>query len=298
MERTKYNLNLPDAIYSGHIKQEYTQIPNELLKDSTLSAKAKIILCILLSNQKGWKSYVTVLQTYLKEGKESIDNGLRELEQHGYLLRCIVRIEKTKVRIGSFWAYTDIPLRFDIRAQIIELCDKNLETLIKCPQLGLPDMGFPELAFPYLANPQLIILNNNNINNKNTNITTSSDEEEFKTPVIQKTKLPKDYFEKFWQLYPKKTDKGKALKAWNAVCTRSKKEKVDWKIIKKAILSQMKSERWQDPNFIPMPTTWLNQNRWLDDPNEMKNFTRKGDKPNITGHRDKNYKYRQPDMEV
>ena len=82
-----------------------------------------------------------------------------------------------------------------------------------------------------------------------------------------------NYFEKFWAVYPRKVDKGKALTKWNSLCTKGNK-RPKWVEIKKAILSQMKSERWQTGKFIPHPATWLNQSRWLDDPNEMKNFDR------------------------
>ena len=81
-----------------------------------------------------------------------------------------------------------------------------------------------------------------------------------------------DLFEKFWELYPKHPDKGKAKTAWDKICTRKHskvKELPTWNTIKKAIILQKKSERWQTVAFIPHPTTWLNQSRWLDDPKEM-----------------------------
>jgi hypothetical protein len=77
-------------------------------------------------------------------------------------------------------------------------------------------------------------------------------------------------FELFWNIYPRKTDKGKALTSWNKLCNKKPKERPIWRILRTAILEQKKSERWQNPKFIPMPATWLNQSRWLDDPDEMK----------------------------
>lgn len=76
-------------------------------------------------------------------------------------------------------------------------------------------------------------------------------------------------FDLFWELYPKKNDKGKALTSWNKICNKIPKDRPTWKEIKKAIKAQIKTERWQDKKFIPHPTTWLNQSRWLDDPKEM-----------------------------
>ena len=103
---------------------------------------------------------------------------------------------------------------------------------------------------------------NNTISNNNNNISTKSPSTAFITPSM---------FEDFWKVYPKKTDKGKALTIWKKICQKGK-DRPTWKEIKKAILRQIKSSRWQDPKFIPHPTTWLNQSRWLDDPAEMKSY--------------------------
>jgi hypothetical protein len=79
-------------------------------------------------------------------------------------------------------------------------------------------------------------------------------------------------FEDFWKLYPRHVDKGKAKTLWEYICRWNNHEKPTWREIKTAVINQKKSERWQDTKFIPLPTTWLNQQRWLDDPNEMKIF--------------------------
>ena len=58
-------------------------------------------------------------------------------------------------------------------------------------------------------------------------------------------------------------------------------DKPTWKEIKRALLLQRKSERWQDKQFIPHASTWLNQTRWLDDPEEMKKIKRMDEQPKI-----------------
>ena len=95
-----------------------------------------------------------------------------------------------------------------------------------------------------------------------------AEEEATKEKYITKT-----MFDDFWELYLKKVDKGKALTAWNKIVSR-KNDRPTWREVKKAIIYQKKTERWQDRKFIPHPTTWLNQNRWLDDPAEMKSIDR------------------------
>lgn len=84
-------------------------------------------------------------------------------------------------------------------------------------------------------------------------------------------------FETFWKLYPKHPDKGKAKTSWDKICKKLPKERPTWKQLRNALKLQKQSERWQDIKFIPHPTTWLNQSRWLDDPEEMKSFNRETD---------------------
>jgi hypothetical protein len=76
-------------------------------------------------------------------------------------------------------------------------------------------------------------------------------------------------FERFWRLYPKRAHKGKALSEWRRLCSIPPEQRPQWVDIKRALLKQKKTKQWQDKKYIPHPTTWLNQSRWLDDPNEM-----------------------------
>jgi len=105
-----------------------------------------------------------------------------------------------------------------------------------------------------VENPETNALSSNNINALSTN-----------------SFIVASQFEKFWRIYPRKTDKGKALTKWNNICSKKSTDRPKWRVISRAVRKQKKSDRWQDPKFIPHPTTWLNQSRWLDDPEEMKN---------------------------
>ena len=72
-------------------------------------------------------------------------------------------------------------------------------------------------------------------------------------------------FDTFWKAYPKKTGKGAAEKAFQKI-------KPSGDLLQKmlkAIEAQKRSDQWQRDNgqFIPLPTTWLNQKRWEDDCN-------------------------------
>jgi uncharacterized protein YdaU (DUF1376 family) len=72
-------------------------------------------------------------------------------------------------------------------------------------------------------------------------------------------------FDKFWEAYPNKKDKQKAIKAW----VKHQPNIVD---VLKAIVTQKNSEQWKKDNgqYIPLPTTWLNGARWEDEINTTK----------------------------
>ncbi|RJR07935.1 hypothetical protein C4588_06200 [Candidatus Parcubacteria bacterium] len=74
-------------------------------------------------------------------------------------------------------------------------------------------------------------------------------------------------FLEFWGWYPRRVGKGAA---WKAYCN-IKKPTPMLSQIRKAIESQKKSKEWQDPQFIPHPSTWLNQRRWEDEPDQPVN---------------------------
>jgi len=68
-------------------------------------------------------------------------------------------------------------------------------------------------------------------------------------------------FETFWTHYPKKVGKKEACKAWGKV-----KDKPALSIILEALIRSKGSDQWLKDNgqFIPNPSTWLNQGRWDD----------------------------------
>jgi hypothetical protein len=66
----------------------------------------------------------------------------------------------------------------------------------------------------------------------------------------------------FWAAYPRKEGKAPAEKAFNKL----KPSMAMLDVMLSAIKVQSQSERWRKEGgqFIPMPTTWLNQRRWED----------------------------------
>lgn len=74
-------------------------------------------------------------------------------------------------------------------------------------------------------------------------------------------------FNEFWSAYPKKVGKKDAQRAF------AKVPKAEWPKLIPAVERQKKSKQWQkdDGQYIPNPSTWLNQGRWDDEVNEVDN---------------------------
>ncbi len=77
------------------------------------------------------------------------------------------------------------------------------------------------------------------------------------------TTLDED-FNRFWQAYPKKADKQKALKAWQKL---KPDEKTLNDMLEAIERHKQSDEQWHRNNgqYIPLPSTWLNGRRWEDE---------------------------------
>lgn len=71
-----------------------------------------------------------------------------------------------------------------------------------------------------------------------------------------------DVFDQFWRIYPRRAGKGAARKAWQLAL-----RKVDGAVILEAATRYAADPNQPDDKTkIPHPATWLNQERWEDDP--------------------------------
>jgi len=68
-------------------------------------------------------------------------------------------------------------------------------------------------------------------------------------------------FVSFWEKYPRKIGKGSAFKSYKNI----KEPRPSLQIILNAIEAQNKTDQWKDKQFIPHPTSWINQRRWEDE---------------------------------
>ena len=95
--------------------------------------------------------------------------------------------------------------------------------------------------------------------NENENVNVNVNDKENET----KQNLQNQRFDEFWKIYPKKVGKEAARKSWMKV----KPDKALFIKMLEAVEIAKKSKQWQKDNgqYIPNPSTWLNQGRWDDE---------------------------------
>lgn len=104
------------------------------------------------------------------------------------------------------------------------------------------------------------------------------------TPPARRTEraspLSEAAFAEFWSAYPRKVAKGQARAAW----TKAVKGGADPAVLTAAAASYRDDpeRRRSDPKFTPHPASWLNAQRWLDEPPERTS-------PQVNGNRPANY---------
>lgn len=72
-------------------QSNFTMVSNHVLRNTNLSLKAKGLYAYMWSLPEGWDYSVSGLTKVLKEGRDAINEALKELEREGYLVRTILR---------------------------------------------------------------------------------------------------------------------------------------------------------------------------------------------------------------
>ena len=115
------------AVFRIEKTRDYTVMSNHHLRDKSLSLKAKGLLSLMLSLPEEWDYTTKGLARICKDGVDSICAGVRELEEHGYVIR--QRVRNPNGQLGA------------IEYTILE-------------QPRPPEPGKPERENPVLDNPE------------------------------------------------------------------------------------------------------------------------------------------------
>lgn len=87
----------------------FTVTSNKIIRDASLSWKARGIFTYLWSQPKDWDFYETEVMRHATDGRDGLRSGLKELETAGYLKRLRTRNENGQLS-GSDWEISDEPM--------------------------------------------------------------------------------------------------------------------------------------------------------------------------------------------
>ena len=93
------------AVFRVEKTRDYTVMANHHLKNRDLTLKAKGLLSVMLSLPDDWDFTLKGLARINREGIDAIREGIRELEQAGYVMRHRVRDERGKLRGNEYVIY-------------------------------------------------------------------------------------------------------------------------------------------------------------------------------------------------
>ena len=102
-------------------ESNYTRVSNHYLRDNSLSFKAKGLLTLMLSLPEDWDYTIAGLAQFTADGRVSIANTIRELEECGYIRRTQTRSENGSFAQNEYWIY-EVPQTENTP------CAENVET--------------------------------------------------------------------------------------------------------------------------------------------------------------------------
>lgn len=122
------------AVFRIDKTRDYTVMSNHHLRNTELSLKAKGLLSLMLSLPDNWDYTTKGLARICKDGVDSICAAVRELEEHGYVLR--ERVRGANGQLGS--------IEYTILEQPAEPSPERENPVQVKPILENPVLGKPE----------------------------------------------------------------------------------------------------------------------------------------------------------
>ena len=116
------------AVFRVEKTRDYTVMSNHHLRNTELSLKAKGLLSLMLSLPENWDYTTKGLACICKDGIDSINSGVKELEANGYVIRRLLRNEKGQLTTTEYTIFeqlqtldtTDLHLKGKIQYWVIQ----------------------------------------------------------------------------------------------------------------------------------------------------------------------------------
>ena len=293
-----HNSGWSRCIFRAHGERGYTKLRNAFLQDRRISDETRGLVARLLSLPDDWEVTVQSIIASGKAGRDKVYRMIKEAEKYGYvqpqdrqrmddgkLGRKVYHVSDDpealiKAAAEEIYAIeTNSTPRTDNTVVATEQQPENTDVAAKnskgaiaqqrfSPRPENPDVvTLPQPEKPDLANRKTVKgIEKNKINNPP--IVPLGDE-----PAKRKRKrddIPDEYpydFEEFWKIYPRRTGKAAAFRVWRKLNLTQKRRA--YVALRKQIPALKAQIRGPNENFCPHPSTWLNEGRFDDEPEQQ-----------------------------
>ncbi len=233
---------MPDSFRKVLKDKPFTVLDNEALRDSSLSLKARGMLCTCMSLPPDWRFSVRGLAAICKEGREAVASALSELERAGYLRRNKLQGRSEDGTFGGTeYVFYETPQPWPGN-----------------PATDEPATDNPCTDEPSTENPP--------------QINTKQQKKEQSPPKAprggRKAKSAPNHeaalFERFWKAYPRGEDRQGAIKEWDHL----QPDLQLMRIMSAALERQKLTLSAEDPHDrypFPYACRWIKYRRWEDD---------------------------------
>lgn len=222
----------------------YTNTSNQLIRDESLTWKARGIFNYLWSQANEWQFYVSEVAQHSKDGENALQTGLQELEEHGYLKRTNRHSKKGKFD-GLDWILDDMG---SLNRQPENTVDGEIQE--KTPKKAEKPSDVKTAGREKRRTENRRLRNNNNKNYQYKEITKESNK--------ANDQSLEERFEKIWAEYPRKQGKKDALRHYKAWIKASSKHTDEYLLDKlekyKAYLKANNTEL----RYVQKGSTWFN----------------------------------------
>ena len=165
------------AVFRIEKTRDYTVMSNHHLRDKSLSLKAKGLLSLMLSLPEEWDYTTKGLARICKDGVDSICAGVRELEEHGYVIR--QRVRNPNGQLGA--------IEYTILEQPRPPEPKPQKPERENPVLDNPEQASPVLEEPEQGNPAQLNTNRSSKEKSKKDLSST----EGSNPVLSSPKAPR-----------------------------------------------------------------------------------------------------------
>lgn len=136
------------AVFRVEKTRDYTVMANHHLRNTELSLKAKGLLSLMLSLPENWDYTTKGLSCICKDGIDSINGTIKELEEQSYVIRRRLRNDKGQLTTTEY-TILEQPQSLDTS----EVSPKVENPILDNPTLEKPTLDNPILGEPVLVKP-------------------------------------------------------------------------------------------------------------------------------------------------